>query len=51
VGITEKHVGEGKVGRYVYNPSTFHMHTDIYSYINIYGVGGIYFAVQVNQYK
>jgi hypothetical protein len=40
VGITAKHVGDRKVGRYIYNPSTFYMHTDIYSYINIYGVEG-----------
>jgi hypothetical protein len=31
-------------------PSTFHMHTDIYSYMNIYGVEKD-FEVPVNQYK
>ena len=38
MGITAKHVAEGK--RYIYNPATFHMHIDVYSYINIYGGGG-----------
>ena len=38
VGITTKHIWEGKVGRYIYIKS-FHLHTDIYSYINVYRVG------------